>query len=143
MAPVLGGTSETCLAIASGSFAARLARLQVTDDEQVVALNGPGGMLVVDSPYWTAKRLDEKLLALFHSGCAVSPGFLPIVRRGSRTDSGTRLSFTIPNVDAGSYSYCAVNRVELAAYSGGPPNFETCASGTLAPGSSLNLTLLP
>jgi hypothetical protein len=141
--PVLEGTPEACIAVIPRPFSVRLLRVQVTDDKMEVPVTGLGGTLLVDSPFWGAKRLQGKWVAVFHSGCAISPGVFSYFTRGSRADTGDRWTFRIPNVEPGPYSFCAVNNGELASYSGGPAAFEPCVHGVLASGGRLELKLLP
>jgi hypothetical protein len=141
--PVLEGTSEACVAVIPRSFSVRLLRLQVTDDEQEVPVTGLGGTLLVDSPFWNAKRLEGKWIIVLHSGCAISPGTFSFFTKGSHTDAGVRWIFTFPNVEPGPYSVCAVTNAEIAAYRGSPAAFEPCAHGVLVPGALLELKLLP
>jgi hypothetical protein len=141
--PVLEGTSEACIAVIPRPLAVRLLRLQVTDDEQEVPVIGPGGTLLLDSPYWNAKRIEGRSVAIFHSGCVIFPGVLQYLTWGSRADAGDRWTFTIPNVEPGPYSLCAVPYGEVLAYAGGPAAFDTCVHGVLAPGAALELKLLP
>lgn len=142
-APVLEGTHEACIAAVPRPFSTRLLRLQVLDDEQEVPVDGLGGTLLVDSPFWNAKRLEGKRVIVFHSGCSISPGVFQYFTKGSRADNGDLWKFTLPNVEPGTYSVCAVTNGELAAYAGGPAAFEPCVHGVLAPGARLDLKLLP
>ncbi|HEX7614218.1 MAG TPA: carboxypeptidase-like regulatory domain-containing protein [Thermoanaerobaculia bacterium] len=141
--PVPEGTSGACVAVIPKSFSARLTRLQGTDDEQDLPVSGLGGTLLVDSLYWDAKPLERRMVVVFHSGCTITPALFEFIARGSRADTGDRWKFTIPNVEPGQYSVCAVSFPELALYAGGPATFEPCVHGVLAPGALLELKLLP
>lgn len=147
---VLEGLDEVCVAVAAPGTANAVARVVPTSDEVVVLVEGPGGTLVVDQPYLGARRLDGRIVALFHRGCPMPPGGFPVIIRArgyrpgsSRVDTGTRWRSTMSGLEPGAYSACAVSWGDLEAYRGGPPAWGDCVHGTLLPGGKLELTLLP
>ena len=141
--PVLEGTSEACIAVIPRQFGARLLRLQITADELEIPLSSGGGTLLVDSPFWKAKRIEGKTIVVLHSGCVVNPGVLQFFTRGSRADTGDRWKFTIPNVEPGPYSFCAVPYQDVTVLARAPTDPESCVQGVLVPGAVLELKLLP
>ena len=140
---VLEGTSEACVAVTHESFSARLTRVQVTGDEQDLPVSPLGGTLLVDSPFWNSRRLEDKRVVVFHSGCAIFPFVFQHLVKGSHGDTGDRWTYRLPKLEPGPYSVCAVTNSELADYAGGAATFEPCVYGVLAPGGQLELKLLP
>jgi hypothetical protein len=140
---VLEGTSEACVLMTHESFSARLTRVQVTGDEQELPVSPLGGTLLVDSPFWNSRRLEDKRVVVFHAGCAIYPSVFQHFVKGSHGDTGVRWTYRLPKLESGPYSVCAVTNSELAAYDGRAAAFEPCVFGILAPGGQLELKLLP
>jgi hypothetical protein len=124
-------------------FALTLTRVRWSDEEQTITVADAGGTLVFDVPPRNAKKLGNLHPIVFHSGCAVPPYYYRIGPRGTFKDTGRRWQYQIPNVDPGMYSLCSIRHEELVSYAGSPPAFESCVSGTLAPGGVFELSLLP
>ncbi len=141
--PLLEGVADVCVAVTHESFSARLTRVQVTGDEQELPVSPLGGTLLVDAPFWNSKRLEDKRVVVFHSGCAIFPWLFQHLVKGSHGDTGVRWTYRMPQVEPGPYSVCAVTNSELAAYDGRAAAFEPCVYGVLAPGGMLELKLLP
>ncbi len=134
--PVRETISEICLIVAPNGFATRLARLASRPDEHVLPVQQAGGSLVLEIP--SGPRTEPRFHLLFQNGCATPPEFFRLAER--RTVNG-RHRFSIQNMEAGSYSLCAVSPAELESYKSGEPTFPQCQRGVLAPLGALELKL--
>lgn len=124
-------TSEVVVAINAPGFAFRLARAQVSTEEQTFGVEQNGGTLFVDMP----PARPPLRPYLMHDGAALLATSAVYLGVGTfEANLSKRVKFTIPSIEPGVYSVCWFAD-GLSTPSGALP----CVSGVLAPHGTLTL----
>lgn len=137
--PIRDSIQDGCVLIDPPGLSKRIARVswaeQGTGDETVqLPVGNTGGVLNLSYP--RGKLPGERFALLFTPQCSIVPFSL----RNFKEDGG-RFTFSIPGVEAGEYSLCAVSYADLSSFRGGTPQFPGCVRGLLPAFGSLELTI--